>query len=239
MAVALGMSFLLAACSPGRSQTVQHVNKSVTTDASSFMVTIFAGRLVLVPGPSGQVSLRGTVTYKGTRPPTLSWRSNDTGLTLVSVCHSVNNDCSYDYTLAVPPSTGTTAVNTAGDVSVSDLSGPVSVTALAGNVVLSGLSGNLSLTDTAGDVVTTAMRAPDAHITVMSGDATLKYVAPPSHLFVRVATGDITAAVPDSASYHVVTSVQTGTNSDSIPDVPTAKRTISLSTGVGNVSLSS
>jgi len=54
----------------------------------------------------------------------------------------------------------------------------------------------------------------------------------------QVATGNITAAVPDSALYHVVTSVQTGTRSDSIPDLPTSQRTISLSVGVGDVSLS-
>ena len=237
VAVTLTTSLSLTACSLTPSQTVQEVNKSVTTDASSFTVAIRAGRLVVVAGVPGMVSLRGTVTYKGAQAPMLLWQSSGTSLALRSVCHSVHNDCSYEYTLALPSVMGIAASNAAGDVSVADLNGPVQVSASAGNVSLAGLSGRVTLTDNAGNVTAQAIKGDVADVTIGAGNATLGYVTPPSHLFVQDSTGNIAATVPNSSSYHVVTNIRTGSSLNDVPDDPSSLNTISLSVEVGNVSL--
>ena len=127
------------------SQKVTSVHKVVSAGSASFVVAIPDGRLDFVPGSPGQVSLQGTVTYRGDRAPTLLWQEGTAGLSLLSICHSVNKDCGYDYTFAVPLSMAVTATNTAGDLSVRGLTGSAQLVALAGDVTLADLSGTINV----------------------------------------------------------------------------------------------
>ena len=120
----LGTGLVLAAvamsgCSSGTStpQQSESVHDVVKTNAPSFTVDVSAGSLHLVPGPSGRISLQGTVSYRGDQRPTLGWQNGSTQLSFHSVCHSKDQRCRYDYTFTVPVSARVAASVTAGDVS--------------------------------------------------------------------------------------------------------------------------
>jgi DUF4097 and DUF4098 domain-containing protein YvlB len=153
------------------------------------------------------------------------------------VCPSPQADCGYNYTLTVPAPMSVTASNTAGDISATNLDGPTQFTALAGNISLTGLSGPLQVTDEAGNVMATTLRSGASDITAGAGNVSVTFTAAPSQVSVHDSTGNIIAAVPTSASYHVVISVQYGLSSSRVADDPTSPRVIALSVGMGNVSL--
>ena len=192
----------------------------------------------MVVGPPGKVTLRGAITYRGAQPPTPAWQHGATGLSLQSVCPSPDSGCGYDYTLAVPAAVSVTASNSAGNISVSGLSGPVQIAAGAGNISLAGLSGSLKVNDGGGNITATDLRAAIADITEGAGNVVLNFKARPAGLSVRDSTGNISAIVPGSAFYHVVASDRLGTTSEGIPDDPSSQREISLAVGTGNLSLS-
>jgi len=233
---------VVAACTAGQSsspQKVMSVHKVVSTDSASLIVTITDGRLSLVPGSPGQVSLQGTVTYRGSRTPTILWQEGTPGLTLQSICPSGDTDCGYDYTLVVPVSMAVIASNMAGDVSARGLTSPAHLVALAGNVTLADLAGRIDVTATAGDVVATNLDSQVANVTAGAGDVTLRFAVPPSQVSVHNGAGNVTAVLPSSASYHVIIVVGQGVTSNSLGDDPSSQRVISLATGTGNVTVSS
>jgi len=104
-------------------------------------------------------------------------------------------------------------------------------------ILLAGLSGPLKVTDEAGNVVAGDLRSGATDVTERTGNVSLTFLTAPAQVSVRNSTGNITAAVPTSASYHVVISVRYGLSASRVGDDPTSPRVISLSVGMGNVSL--
>ena len=213
------------------------VERSVKTNATLLRVAIPAGELVLATGPDGKVSLRGTVTYKGSRAPVAQWLPGDGAISLVSNCPPVDTDCGYHYTLIVPKAINVVVTNTAGDVSISGLVGSAWVNADAGNVSLARLTGGLSVWDGAGDVSGREVRSRAVNVTEGAGNVLLTFNAPPSRVNVRVSMGNIAVALPDAARYRVNTSDHLGTVTNNVPDSPDSGRLISLGVGTGNISL--
>jgi len=196
-----------------------NVERSVKTQADLFIVGIVAGRLVLVNGPDGQVSLRGKATYQGSRAPTLEWPSSAKDLSLVSSCPPVDRECGYDYTLTVPVAINIVATIAAGNISVHGADGPAELSAGAGDV-----SGS--------DLGSAAVQVTDR-----SGNVSLLFNAAPASVDVRVSIGNVVLAVPRSAQYHIVTSDLLGTVMRGIPNSVASERLISLRVGTGDISL--
>ena len=229
----------LAGCgaTTASSQKTERVRTQISSEADSFTVAITAGRLNLVVGPPRTVSVRGTVTYRGDTPPTVTWEQSQTALSLQSVCPSPEADCGYNYTLTVPATMSVTVSDTAGDISATNLGAPTQLTATAGNISLAGLSGPLRVTGDAGNVVARNLRSGTTDVTERTGNVSLAFMAAPSQVSVRDSTGNVTVAVPTSASYHVVISVQYGLTASRVTDDLTSPRVIALSVGMGNVHL--
>jgi hypothetical protein len=240
VAATLMVTAALSGCgagTSGSSRQTEHLGASVITKAPTFTVSVSAGELHLVPGRSGRVSLKGTATYRGGRPPSLSWEDNGKQLSLRSVCHSRNGDCGYDYTLYVPVSTKVVAGVTAGDISASGLSGPLQLNATAGNVTLTGLSGHLEVNSLAGNVTAADLSPAWADVEEGTGNVALRFTAPPSYVHVKAFTGNIDVVVPRPSGYHVSTSDHLGNVSVGIVDNRASTRVMTLSVETGNISV--
>jgi Putative adhesin len=239
-AAMLTAAVAMSGCGAGTSSSSRHtesVHTSVATGTPAFTIGVSAGGLHLVPGPIGRVSLEGTVTYRGRRAPSLSWQDNGKMLSLRSVCHSQDGDCGYNYTLSVPVPMRIVAGVSAGDILARGLAGSLRLSTTAGDVTLSALSGALEVTSGAGDVTAADLRASSTDIDEGTGDVALNFTATPSHLLIKDSTGDVDVVVPDSSHYHVSMSDHLGKVSDGVTDDPSSPRVISVSVGIGDVSL--
>jgi Toastrack DUF4097 len=236
MALLLGV-VALSGCGAGLSSAnhSKGVHMFVTMRSGVFSVTVDAGSLHLISGPSGRVSLRGAVTYRGGRTPRISWEHTGNEVWLHSVCGSRDGDCRYDYTIFVPMSTTVFANDAAGDIWAKGLAGSLGVNAAAGNVTLAGISGPLRVTIGAGNVVAAGLRSATTDVEEGTGNVTLGFTAAPVDLTVRASTGNVSVVVPRSFSYRVSTSDQLGEVSSSVADDPSSSRAMSLSVGTGNI----
>lgn len=218
------------------SQTSVQADEPVSTSATSFDVAIPAGSLVLQNGSAGRISLRGTVTYRGSERPAPAWRRTGTAVSLISSCPGDDNDCGYNYTLRVPKAMSTVVTNTAGGITVRGLGGTTEVNSPAGNVSLSQLTGSLTVSAGAGNVAARDVGSEAVDITDSAGNVVLMFKLPPTTVRVRVSTGNVVVGLPGSARYRVMTSDQLGTVTGSVPDSPSG-RLISLGVGTGNIFL--
>ncbi len=215
----------------------EHLRTSVMTTSGEFTVSIDAGTLHLIPGPSERVSLHGIATYRGGRPPSVFWQDSGKQVSLRSVCLSRGGDCGYNYTISLPVPITVVADVAAGDISAKGLAGPLRLSATAGNVTLASVSGALDVTTGSGDVTGAGLRSRSTNIWEGTGNVTLGFTAAPWQLVVKASTGDVGVTVPRSFSYHVSTSDELGDVSSGITDDPSSPRVVSLSVGTGNVFL--
>ena len=239
MAVLVATAAALSGCAIAASSArhSENVHTAITTSTSALIVDVGAGSLHLVPGPSGSISLRGTVTYRGDRSPDISWQRGTGGVFLRSVCQSRDGDCGYNYVISVPVSTTIVAVVDAGDIWAKGLVGRMQLNAPAGNVTLSGLSGPLHVTGGSGNIAAAGLQSAGSDFSEGAGNVTLEFAAAPRHLVANAATGNVGVTVPTSFSYHVVTHDQMGNVFSSVSDHASSSRVISLSVGTGNIFL--
>ena len=243
--LSLSVVFLIAAagtlsgCGAATSSAhhTESVHTTTRTSAGVFNVNVEAGSLHVIPGRSGLLSLRGTITYRGSRPPSISWQGDAGNVLLRSICHSRDGDCGYNYVISVPAATTVVADVIAGDLWARGLTGTLRLNAAAGNVTLDSVSGALHLTGGSGNITAAGLRSASSDIRKGAGNVTLGFTAAPSHLVVKAATGNVSVVVPRSFNYHVLTSDQLGDVSSGIPDDPSSAREISLSVGTGNIFL--
>jgi hypothetical protein len=239
LAVLMAAAAALSACGTATSSAEHSESVSTTMRTSTGMLSIDveAGSLHFVPGPSGLLSLRGTVTYRGGRPPGISWQGAGRSVSLRSVCHSRDGDCGYSYVVSVPVSTTVVADVYAGDIWAKGLAGTLQLRALAGDVTLTDLSGPLYVTGGSGNITAVGLRSASSNVEEGEGNVSLRFAAAPSHLVAKTGTGDVGVIVPPSFSYHVLTSDQLGNVASGISDDVSSPRVISLSVGTGNIDL--
>ena len=243
--LSLSVAFLIAAagslsgCGAATSSAhrTESVHMAIRTSAGVFSVNVEAGSLRLIPGRSGLLSLRGTVTYRGGLPPSISWQGSGGNVLLRSMCHSRDGECGYNYVISVPAATTVVADVIAGNVRATGLEGTLRLTAAAGNVTLDGVSGALHVTGGSGNITAAGLRSASSDVKEGAGNVTLGFTAAPSHLVVKAGAGNVSVVVPRSFNYHVLTSDQLGNVSSGITDDPSSARVISLSVGTGNISL--
>lgn len=108
-------------------------------------------------------------------------------------------DRAVDLDITTPPSINLTANASAGNLTLSSVSGQFDVTASAGNVDASGMtfSGSSHITDRAGNVTLDGTVADNSALTVMvnAGNVTLRLPADtPAHLSARASAGTVTVS---------------------------------------------
>jgi Putative adhesin len=197
--------------------------------ASALTVDVGAGEAVIQAGRTGQVTLRGTLTWSLFKPVvTWSWSRGALAIavrcgprTPVPVSDVLGSGCwGVVLRLTVPPGLAVTAAASSGEVLAQGLAGPLRLTATTGSIDGTGLG---SARVTAG---------------LTSGEISLSFARPPSAVAATVTSGSVQIAVPDRSRYRVASRAGSGsvTVAGGLAD-GSARRRIGVSVGSGSVSV--
>lgn len=114
----------------------------------------------------------------------------------VGLEHSRVGDVSTDYTIEVPPDTALRSVSGSGDLTVSGLAGPLTITSGSGDVKVAQIQGDVHMHDGSGDVRMENVRGA-VEIVDGSGDVMLQSVG--GRVRVTTGSGDIILKSPGDA----------------------------------------
>lgn len=193
--------------------------------------------VVLAPGSSAR--LTGTVRYSLIKPE-LSMSGN--GISSFH-CPMPVGVCSLNSTVTVPPGTGVDVSSGTGDLTVDAgaVTGNVTLSSGAGDVTASSLAGRADhLSTGAGDITAYGVTAGDVTARSVAGDITLTFSRAPSSVSVSSGAGDITIVVPPGSTQYDVQASSAVGNVDyaGIPHSPSAKRVITATSDVGDITIS-
>ncbi|MCK0110698.1 DUF4097 domain-containing protein [Ornithinimicrobium sp. F0845] len=127
--------------------------------------------------------------------------------------------CSVQWEILVPADTAVTVVSAVGEVTVENVTGPLSLTSSVGGLTATGL----------GSEQVTARSSV--------GDVTLELIADPVALQASSSTGDVTITVPGDATYRVVATASVGEVRNTLATDEASTRTIDVRTAVGDITL--
>jgi hypothetical protein len=207
---------------------------TLVPSAERFTVASDSGTVRLSPSTDGDVHVRTTVSY-GLGEPELVEDATPAGVRLDATCSGVlATHCEVDYVVEVPPSFAVFVEGTFGDVTVSGLTGPVTVDRSNGDVALFDLAGALDVTTRTGVISGNGLRSDVVRAETRSGDVQLGLLEPPRTLAVDSATGEVDIAVP-ATGYRVDARSASGETTVLVPTDPAAPGTIVVGSGSGNV----
>ncbi|HEU5024004.1 MAG TPA: DUF4097 family beta strand repeat-containing protein [Spirillospora sp.] len=172
------------------------------------------GDIVVVPGPPGRLDVQRKIKWSGSRPVFTERFAGEVFQAGDRCPHGA--ECSITYTVTVPASAGVTARTRAGDVTVRNVSGALSLTTTAGDVTGSGLAGP----------VTARTRA---------GNVSLGFGRAPAQAGAWTEAGQVTVTVPRGQDYLVQATAAEGGTSVQVPQSPSAAHRIVAHSSAGDV----
>lgn len=167
--------------------------------------------------PRAEVTVRSTL-----RDPEVTSEVGEGRAELVSRCQDWwwLDNCSVDWEIIVPAETELTIGNTVGDITVSDVTGALS------------LSGDV------GDLSIVGVGSPTVSARSSVGDITLSLVSAPEEVTITSSTGDVTVTVPeDDSGYRIETDTSIGSVTNQVGSDPSQSRLIDLRTSVGDITV--
>jgi hypothetical protein len=156
-----------------------------------------ASDIVVGAGEPGQVSITREFKWTGPDKPafTETWAGGE--LVIAHNCSDIDSDdCSIKYTVLIPAGAAVIAATSSGDVSIRDLTGPVSVQAVSGDVRLERLAGSLDVQAVSGDVRSADTGSGPVTVQVTSGDTSLSFTGAPRSVDVQGTSGDVSIGLP-------------------------------------------
>ena len=206
--------------------------------------------------PGSQLRLAGTAHYSLIRS-TVTWRTTRSGVVVSPRCHFVTGACSFDLNADVPVGKRALISAGSGNVTVVNLSGPVSAGSGSGDILAENVpnavtletgSGNISGTNVSGAKVTVKTGSGDiaiegltgAHVIASagSGDITLTFTKVPEQVHVTNGSGNVTLVLPHGRTlYQVNATTDSGGRVVTVPTSSVSQHVITVSDGSGNISI--
>lgn len=166
--------------------------------------------------PVAEASLRSSLTRPAVRLEVLGDRTE-----LSDTCAGRWWDnCAVGWDIVVPRDAAVTVGSAVGDITVSDITGPLTVDSSVGQVRATGVG------------------SPTITVRTSVGDVTLEPAVPPDQVTVTSSTGDVRVTVPDDGTgYRVETDSSVGTVTNGIGSDPSLDRLLDLRTSVGDITI--
>jgi hypothetical protein len=242
--VAAAVLLVAVVCGTGGVQLLSEVVSGTVERASTispaadrFVLDAKTGDVTLTPSPDGQVHVR-TVVEHGLGEPELVEESTPAGVRLDVDCDDVlAGPCDVKYLVEVPPTFEVRIEGTAGDVTASRLSGPVSIERMWGDIAVFDVAGPLDLRTRTGEITAENLRAEVVSATSSSGDVQLELLAAPRSLDARTQSGQIDLAVPGDVGYQVDARTRYGEERVLVPVDPAAQRFVRAEARTGDVNV--
>jgi hypothetical protein len=211
--------------------------RSYTRDIDRIDIVIGAGSLTLSPSKGHRVTISSHLEWSRIRPGV---RQDWTGtvLRLGATCPD-QGQCAVNYVITVPARTAVRARTSAGNVTISRLTGGATVTDTAGNVRLAGLGGAIQVTSQAGNVTGVRLRSGRVGVHGQSGNISLSFAAAPGAVTAMTQAGQVLIAVPPggTAGYQVAAHTQAGQRAVRVHVSSRSRRVLVARTSAGNVTV--
>jgi hypothetical protein len=218
------------------SGTVERTS-TFTPATARFQVDADTGDVALSPSSDGQVHVR-TVVRHGLGEPELIEESTPAGLRLDVDCNDgLATRCDVEYTVEVPPAYEVVIGGTAGDVTASRITGPLTVDRLSGDIAVYDLTGPLDLRSRTGEITGDALRSEVLRATSDTGDVRLELLTPPRSVDITTAAGEVDLAVPVGATYRVDAGTDAGEENVLVPVDPASDRVLRIDSITGDVNV--
>ena len=177
------------------------------------------GKLTIAGTGSGRVTLTGQLQADGSAPVVETRLDRAAGVLLVSVRCAPDTQCTQNLRLAVPGSTGADVRQPGGQVVVTGLAGPLSITAANVDISASGLR-------------STALAA-----VITSGRLSAAFTTPPRQVSITLTSAQATLYLPARVAYLVTQQVMSGYLRAAIPQAASATRTVTARIDSGELEL--
>jgi hypothetical protein len=192
------------------------------------------GDVTLVPGPAATVEVSRVLRWTSTRPAYSEDWTGDT-LRITSRCPA-GQDCSTDDVVQVPTAVAVVSRIGSGDLSVTDVTGPMDLRTGTGAVAVDGARAGLRVRGGRVDVTAGSLGSTRVRVEVATGDISLDFARAPRAASATAHTGDIAiTAPPVGAGYRVRATTGTGDRDVSVATAPAARRTLTATTGAGDI----
>jgi putative adhesin len=215
--------------------TVERTN--AFTPATSRLVVDADGDVTIGPSPDGQVHVH-TVVRHGLGEPGIVQESTPAGVRLDAGCREILAvRCDISHEVQVPPAFEVVIDGADGDVTVSRLSGPLTVDRVTGDITAADLTGPLDLRSVDGKIIGDGLRTDVLRADSGTGDVRLELVAPPRSVDITTSNGDVDLAVPADTSYRVDANTDSGEERVLVPLDSASTRTLRVDGDTGDVTV--
>lgn len=175
------------------------------------------GSVTLTAGEPEQVQLDRELHWSHTKPTTTQGWTGDGTFRVTAACPNsfppwINQVCSVEHAIRVPPDVAAEVTTTTADIEVRELGGPLRLSSSTGAITGSGLRS----------------AHVDARLSV--GDLHLSFAEPPERVTVAATAGTITIEVPRGESYRVPLDATAGDHKVDVVQDPAATRVIEVNT---------
>jgi DUF4097 and DUF4098 domain-containing protein YvlB len=185
-----------------------------------------------------QLQVTGTAYYSLIRS-TVTWRTTPSGVVVSPRCHFVTGNCSFDLHAVVPAGKRALISNGSGNVTLANLTGPVSAGTGSGDVSGNAVSGaNAAFETGSGDISIAGLASAKVTASSGSGDITLTFTEVPAHVRVSTGSGDVSLVLPrGNTLYRVNAATDSGGRVVTVPTSSASQHVITVSAGSGDISI--
>lgn len=227
--IAAALTAALGACGGSSSEeTVRFTDSVSTIEATS------VGGLISIVGDDDATGTTVTTEsrYSGDAPSVSVTLEN--GVLIADDGCGSRTDCDVDFRIVVPPNVDVTATTTDGSMTVNDIIGDVTLATADGNVSLNGIEGSVDVVTVSGSVLGARLESATATVVSDSGNVDLTFNEPVEQVTVTTDSGNATVQVAGEP-YNVVTQTVNGSIDIVVDEDAAAPRTITLTTGSGDI----
>jgi hypothetical protein len=226
---------------------------TIVKPVTNLTVQSYGGSIRITSGPGGPVQVSETLTYgppPGGRPAVTESLSRG-HLILAGPACSQDGECTVSFAVTVPPGVAVTAMTEGGPltvagtgaanldsgggpVSTTRIGGPLTVSTEGGSLLVDGLSGAPPADTGGGSLTANGVDAAAAAVITDGGDARITFSAAPQQVTVSTGGGLAALTVP-GGPYALTADSEGGPQSVGIATDPSARPSITVSSGGGPV----
>ena len=202
-------------------QTTETVQHELPADLTALSLDGSVGDVTVRAADDGEATSARATIRSGLSTPTTDAIVEGGQARVSDTCSGAWwSNCSVTWTLVVPADTALEIVRDVGDISVREVTGPLSIDSSVGSISATGIG------------------SPTVEARSSVGDVTLELATPPDRVTVAISTGDVSVMVPDDdTSYRVTAETSVGKTRNEVGSDPGASRVVEVRSSVGDVTL--
>jgi hypothetical protein len=208
---------------------------ALTIDADTADVTVVAGA-------PGRVDVVRELNWSAHKPEISERWDGDKLVIQVSCTNKIKPfktiiKCGVGYRLSAPPGIPVTVDSDGGDITVSRMTGELTLRTDGGNISTHGSRGRIQAKTFGGNILVQDARSTDVVARTDAGNVHMAFLVPPTRAESETFYGNVEITVPGSTSYAVRAQTFYGNADPQVHDDPASPRKIIATSRAGNVEI--